>query len=213
MSGAYAIGSAVFLGKCWQAQKLSSKTLFVWLTLVVSGLVGSKWAHVLFEAKGHWLSNGTIAVSAWDLIYDDPGHAFRWSDPGYVLLGGILGALMAASLWSEIREYADLCVPALCTGLGFGRIGCYVTGCCEGVGGIPVQLIESLYAFSLIWIAKDWKQFLGYYGVFRFGIEFLRTDENRGFWALGLSTSQWICLALLTFLVKSSQLRQTRITT
>jgi prolipoprotein diacylglyceryltransferase len=57
------------------------------------------------------------------------------------------------------------------------------------------------------------RDFLIYYSLWRFGLEFLRADESRGIWALGLSTSQWIALGVLTTALKSSQMRQTRIKT
>ena len=108
----------------------------------------------------------------------------------------------------------------------FGRIGCFFGGCCfgkesdwgflvrenryypemVGVVRIPVQLIESgcnLLLFvclfvlflkrkaerELLWV------YLTAYPVIRFTLEFWRGDTIRGVW-FGLSTSQWISLAL-----------------
>ena len=102
----------------------------------------------------------------------------------------------------------------------FGRIGCLMAGCCHGkylgpsyvVGGVymdphgavagyyvPTQLYEALFLFALFAILSVlyFKKcniimalYLNAYGLWRFFVEFLRTDARGGF-LLGLSPSQW----------------------
>lgn len=189
------------------------EALQVLAAILLAALLGSKWAHVLFEAKGHWLSDDSIARNAFELLKDDPWHGFRFNDPGYVLMGGILAALLLGLVWPKVRDYADYAVPGLSLGLFLGRLGCFWTGCCHGVGGLPVQLFDAGFGLLMLFTCKTFREFLIFYCFWRFGLEFLRADESRGIWALGLSTSQWICLSILTFVAKSSQLRQTRIRT
>jgi len=105
----------------------------------------------------------------------------------------------------------------------FGRVGCFLGGCCYGretnsIFGIyypmphingaievstkvfPVQIYESLFLFALFALVYKKtnnaivKYFFGY-GIFRFGIEFLRGDD-RGLTVL-ISPSQWISLLLI----------------
>ena len=109
----------------------------------------------------------------------------------------------------------------------FGRIGCFFAGCCYGipcqwgitisgnplipelndVSRLPIQLIEAganLLIFGILAYLYGRKGrrpallslYILLYAPLRFVLEFFRGDEIRGIW-LGLSTSQWISLALL----------------
>lgn len=51
--------------------------------------------------------------------------------------GGLLGALLAGLIFARRakiswRTLADICAPAVALGYGFGRIGCFLNGCCYG---------------------------------------------------------------------------------
>ena len=99
------------------------------------------------------------------------------------------------------------CVTVIVVGHAFGRIGCLMDGCCygiettswigihmyfdpEGVKRVPTQLIESLFLFVLFGVlsyllVKKRNEYvislyLIAYGVFRFSIEFVRGDNERG---------------------------------
>ena len=135
------------------------------------------------------------------------------------------------ALYLRIRRlpfaaYADIAAPAIPLFHAFGRIGCFLGGCCYGIpweGGItytralspeangvarfPVQLLESALLFALFFLlaalfrrgalrAKLLALYLAVYAVLRFLLEFLRGDAIRGVY-FGLSTSQWISLAIL----------------
>lgn len=86
---------------------------------------------------------------------------------GYVFYGGLIGGLLAAAAYCRryrlsLRTAADFYAPALPLFHAFGRIGCFLAGCCWGVevpwglalkeslaapNGVPlfpVQLVEAL---------------------------------------------------------------------
>lgn len=150
---------------------------------------------------------------------------------GFVFYGGMIGGLLlaiGAGRWHRInaamyiRHYIFL-IP-FCH--GFGRIGCFLAGCCygrpyTGVGSVvfpegslapsgvplfPVQLLEAVILLGisilLLWVRgkKDalytLEVYLGLYGAARFGLEYLRYDEVRGAF-LFLSTSQWISVMIV----------------
>ena len=197
------------------------------LFVVISALFGAKIFHTLFEAQGHALSDGTKASGVLELLADDPLH---WADlfsPGYVFYGGVVIASFTGMYFVYSRKlsnpaaFADYAAPGLAIGMGIGRTGCFLAGCCFGVasevpwaveyphgklallGAVhPVQLYDAAFGFvAFIIILSLYRRrqfpgqiFLGLVGVYtfwRFGTEMLRADSDRGIW-LSLSTSQWV---------------------
>lgn len=106
---------------------------------------------------------------------------------GFVVYGGIIGGILAGYLYCRIKKlnflkYFDLLVPSVALAQGFGRIGCFLAGCCygmettshfgvifpehslapSGVRLIPTQLISSgldfLLFIALVLFAKKKKR-------------------------------------------------------
>ena len=145
---------------------------------------------------------------------------------GYVFYGGLFGVIFILLLMTRKdrdlrRRVFRLAVPAMPLFHAFGRVGCFLAGCCYGkelagikkVGPleftrIPVQLAEALaetILFVVILIVEKKKDcadllriYLAAYAGIRFADEFLRGDPIRGIY-FGLSTAQWISLAILFF--------------
>lgn len=150
---------------------------------------------------------------------------------GMVFYGGLIGGMLAGSLYCKRRKldtslYADILAPAIPLFHAFGRVGCFLGGCCygiesswgfvyenspaveaNGVTRLPIQLFES--AGNLIIVATlvilSYKKvgrgilfpiYLVMYGILRIITEFFRGDEIRGF-LFGISTSQWISAGLI----------------
>jgi phosphatidylglycerol:prolipoprotein diacylglycerol transferase len=150
--------------------------------------------HVLFEAKGHILSDGNAAQGVSDLLTNDPFHWLYIDEPGFVLYGGLLtGSLVLLNY----RDYANLLIWPVSIGIAIGRLDCFLNGCCYGIFGWPTQLAEALFVLLLGWRVCTLQGWILGYALWRFGIEFLRADTERGIWALGLSTSQWISVLIL----------------
>ena len=56
---------------------------------------------------------------------------------GFVVYGGIITGVLAAMIYCRIKhlkflEYFDLLAPSVALAQGFGRIGCFLAGCCYG---------------------------------------------------------------------------------
>ncbi len=151
---------------------------------------------------------------------------------GFVFYGGLIGAIIFLIIPQfihriNIEEYInDLCflVPLVHC---FGRIGCFMAGCCYGIpyegrfsvvfpdgamapAGMklfPVQLLEAILLFIisllLYIISKKKKRYtIGLYfltyGLVRLGVEYLRYDTlERGGLLYSLSISQWISIAFI----------------
>ncbi len=152
---------------------------------------------------------------------------------GLVFYGGLFGVIFTLCFFTrKDKEYHKkvfrMIVPSMPLFHAFGRIGCFLSGCCYGklllvplkIGGltfthIPTQLLECL-AESLLFVLiliidkrnKDndidlLKIYLVLYACIRFADEFLRGDVVRGIY-FGLSTSQWISIFILLFYLVSA---------
>jgi len=93
---------------------------------VVCGMLGAK----LFYVFTYWGSFGEgFAARA--------AYALRTFQYGFVFYGGLIFG--AAAFWAVARakklpvlSAADLFAPALALGHAFGRVGCFLAGCCHG---------------------------------------------------------------------------------
>ncbi|MDO5388675.1 MAG: prolipoprotein diacylglyceryl transferase [Clostridia bacterium] len=150
---------------------------------------------------------------------------------GFVFYGGLIGGFIFFIIGCRLHKidafyYLNkfiFLIPFIHT---FGRIGCFMAGCCYGIRyeGIfavafsensfapanvnlfPVQLLEAIILLAIsfiLFICQKRKKesimlplYFIMYGVSRFLIEFLRYDEIRGKW-LYFSTSQWISAVLI----------------
>lgn len=160
------------------------------------------------------------------LAQDPAAFAARYLTGGFVFYGGLLGALGA--VWGFCRRrkapfgpLARDLVPAIPLFHAFGRVGCFLAGCCygipapaegwgvafphsQGVPLVPVQLYEAAGCLVLFLLLDRLARrgcrgeellavYLALYGALRFFLEFLRGDGARGFWG-ALSTSQWVAV-------------------
>ena len=155
--------------------------------------------------------------------------AIKFWHGGLAYYGGFLLAV-PVGLWYAWRRRlgvwrtADLTAPFIALGLFFGRMGCFLNGCCHGAEcdlpwavtfpgrGAPVhptQLYEAAAALAIAAVlyvvvrpkkrahGQVFAALLVLYGAARFALEFVRADD-RGI-AFGLSTSQWISLPLVAW--------------
>ena len=197
------------------------------------------WSFIGIIAGGHIMYGITQADKISLLIKNfDRIHSFRqFADcmviifGGSVYYGGLIGVIIIGYLFCKARKletgrYFDIGAMSIALFHFFGRIGCFLGGCCYGVEwehGItyryspveacndvprfPVQLVEAvlnlILFFSLYYCftrGKFKKNLMALYcliyPIYRFILEYYRDDEYRGF--LGaLSTSQFISLLFI----------------
>ena len=151
---------------------------------------------------------------------------------GQVFYGGLFGGIGAALLFAKITRledfsgYTDIMAAGVPLFHVFGRIGCFLGGCCygiesdfgftthnalissaNGVNRFPVQLFEAgfclLITAFILRLSRCEKLkgrlfyiYLFTYAIGRFILEFFRGDSYRGF-LLGLSTSQIISVVII----------------
>jgi phosphatidylglycerol:prolipoprotein diacylglycerol transferase len=105
--------------------------LFVNVAIValIFGVIGARLSHVL-ENIGDYTSPDR---SAWANFLD----AINIRSGGLTFFGGLLlatPACIAYGIWNKIplRSGMDVVAPAVMLALCFGRIGCFLNGCCYG---------------------------------------------------------------------------------
>ena len=147
------------------------------------------------------------------------------------LLGGLLTALIIFRKRPQYRYLLDFVTPAIPLFHFFGRIGCFLAGCCfgiessfgftvyhsiveeaNGINRFPVQLLEAFVNMLLFFMLDIFRRknifkqniiyfYLLFYSVARFFIEFLRGDAYRGFFFNIFSTSQIISILIFCFII------------
>lgn len=74
-------------------------------------------------------------ITEWEAFLQDPLSFITGS--GFVVYGGIVGGLVVIFGYCKIKKmdflaYLDLMIPSVAIAQGFGRIGCFLAGCCYG---------------------------------------------------------------------------------
>lgn len=100
--------------------------LVVWL--IVPGIIGARLFYLIQYPDRVF---GGIPVAQW------PFAAINLSQGGIVLYGALLGGAAGYFSFCYIKRIrplglADIVVPSVFIGIGFGRIGCLLFGCCYG---------------------------------------------------------------------------------
>lgn len=202
--------------------------IFTALFGAIGALVGS---HLLYGITN--LRAATLMLTHLDMIdsFKALAECLFYIFGGSVYYGGLIGGAFAGWLYMRgrkitISEYSDIFAAAIPLFHAFGRVGCFLGGCCYGIessigfvysvslvpeaNGVmrfPVQLLESGVELALFGIVavlhkrkilkgKLFSLYLALYAFVRFFLEFIRGDDIRGF-VFGLSTSQIISILVL----------------
>lgn len=104
-------------------QGLDSDPVFAILIIgVVSGFLGAKLLYF---------------ITILDEIIANPSLLWTSLADGFVVYGGVIAGILAANIYCKIKKlhflsYLDVAVPSIALAQGFGRIGCFLAGCCYG---------------------------------------------------------------------------------
>ncbi len=138
---------------------------------IVSGLISAKLLYY---------------ITTIDQILENPKMLLDISN-GFVVYGGIIGGIGGGYVYCRkyklsFLKYADLVMPTVALAQGFGRLGCFLAGCCYGretdsgfavvfhnsayapnnIPLIPTQLISSAFNFFhfflLVWLSGRLKR-------------------------------------------------------
>ena len=96
--------------------------LFPWI--IVAGAVGARLFHVLVERPAYFFQN--------------PIDIFKLWDGGVTFYGGLIGGVLVVYIFARRNkipfiQLGDFLIPYVALGQVFGRLGCFLAGCCYGI--------------------------------------------------------------------------------
>ena len=126
------VAVAIRLGKRDGLPKKALVDLTFWILIAV--IVGARLAYLLELVP---LCLGPCAQGSGDLLCEACGDWWRPWRGGFVFYGGFLAALAAVALLRRryglpFGKTVDALAPGLALGHFFGRLGCFLGGCCFG---------------------------------------------------------------------------------
>lgn len=185
---------------------MSSDMVFV---SVGTGFLGARFYYVLQNL---------------DWYAKNPGQIFAFWEGGLIFYGGVFGAFLG--LWAFCRfkkasfaKSLDFILPYVALTHAFGRLGCFMNGCCYGTACDlpwavqfpdlpapvhPTQLYEAALDLGLfLFLSRRYNQkrfdgevalfYFIFYAAIRFFIEFFRADNPS--WAMW-TLNQWASFAV-----------------
>ncbi len=184
-------------------------------------LIGAKLLYIIISIDTYWFPEKSFSENMhyWAAVL---------MSGGLVFYGGLIGAFLGALRYCvhfkiDFKESIRIVIPTVPLFHAFGRIGCFMAGCCHGieyegafsvtytsspaapngVALLPIQLFEAagnlaIAVILMILFLRGSRLSLGgiylvCYSAMRFGLEFFRGDAARGS-ILALSTSQWLSI-------------------
>lgn len=189
----------------------------LFLVIVLSGFLLARIFYVVYE---------------WDYFKEHLLEIPAIWKGGIIYYGGLIGGLIGFLVFAKIKKLPylrtlDILVTGVTLAHVFGRIGCFLNGCCYGKETLcplgvqfpfapaplhPTQLYEAVFCLALFlflakFYQKNWDQHPGktaflYFAIYpigRFLIEFLRSDMV--LLALGFTLGQWTSLAIFTITI------------
>ncbi len=208
----FALATACVYHRAPQFNIDKNKMVDIMILVLVSGIAGARVFYIL-QNIGYYRAN--------------PYEIINLSKGGLVWYGGFLAGLGGLIVYVKMNRMSfwavvDLIVPYVALAQAFGRLGCFLNGCCYGTevpasfifavpmaqdGALhhPTQIYSALLLALIFIVLRIWQEhrrfvgeiFLGYcmlYSLKRFFVEFLRGDNPRIYF--GLTISQVISCAV-----------------
>ncbi len=113
---------ALFMGEA-RAKKRSMNSDVLYPMTFLSVLFGFAFAKILF------------CIVEFKTFMENPADVL--SSNGFVVYGGVMGGALTTYIICKIKklkfvDYFDLMLPSVALAQAFGRIGCFLAGCCYG---------------------------------------------------------------------------------
>jgi phosphatidylglycerol:prolipoprotein diacylglycerol transferase len=220
-------GVAVTLTLWRRLARRDPRLLTIYLAALLGAFLGAKLVYLLAEGFLYW----------------GAPHMWRRLATGKSILGGLLGGYAAVEAVKRLLRYpgitGDWFAVIVPVGILLGRIGCWSSGCCQGIRctpdwftmqdvsgrarwpAVPVELLFNLLALGvLLWlrrgkwlVGQHFHLYLIGYGAFRFLHEFLR-DEPRvlgPFTGYQIAALGVLALGIVRFIARSRSVPRTSV--
>lgn len=120
----FIIGMSLCLLKAKKDKKNGDIITDIGMITILAGFLGGKILYLIVDFKN--LIANPKSVLGFPQVFS-----------GFVVFGGIIGGFIAVFIYSKIKkinalEYLDYMIPFIALVQGFGRIGCFLAGCCYG---------------------------------------------------------------------------------
>jgi len=163
---------------------------------VFAGFIGARLFYVIQE---------------WPWYWEHPLEIIQIWKGGLVYYGGMTASFAAFFLYVRwlglsFLSSADFILPYIALTHAFGRVGCFLNGCCFGKGNHPVQLYEAFFNLALFtFLSRRHRRrrfageitslYLILYPAGRYGIEYFRGDQPP--WLFSLTLHQVLSLIFI----------------
>lgn len=201
--------------------QLSARYQNLCIVSALGGILGGLGLAVVTQAFYNYMASGVFEVA------DDTGATFYGGLVGGAIaflicyFVGSLFVLPKGEVTANFFPLTEIAAGSIAIAHAFGRLGCMFAGCCHGAvtdkwygipnvyleeKTVPVQLMEAVFLLVLYCIfshrfKKGKKGNLGLYlvlyGIWRFFIEYLRTDDRGATVISALTPSQLTSIILL----------------
>jgi len=219
---------------CFTAAKYKhdyTDLIYYFLFISIGVIIGS---HLLYVAVNYktamYFIENAEKINTLQKLFNVLNYLFG----GSVYYGGLFGGIITGSIITKKNNkysgFFDIVVTSIPLFHFFGRIGCFLGGCCygikshigfiytrnpiiqaNGVKRFPVQILEAAFNIGVFLLLDQLLRhnkfknkllyiYLGIYSVGRFLIEYLRGDSYRGIW-FSFSTSQIISILIISVLI------------
>lgn len=143
----FMVALAFLVGMIWVSREAKrvgedpAKAMDLAFYIIVAAIIGSRLLHVAVSERDRFLQNPIMFFKIWE--------------GGLVFYGGLIGAVLVA-VWYMRRHklsfwiYSDIFSPAIALGHVFGRVGCFMAGCCYG------RLVDHLAWYSVTFPANPY---------------------------------------------------------
>lgn len=214
-----AVLSALVYFRVWADKRnFSAKYQNLVIVDAMAAIFGGYGAAVLLQAFYDYLETGVFAIRGATFYGGLVGGALV-----FLLVYFVAGHFLVRSEITVPRffQLSEIAAGSIAVAHGLGRIGCLFAGCCHGAvtdawygiynagldaKTVPLQLFEALFLFALAayLTVRLWKGrhgnlgvYLTLYAVWRFALEFFRTDRRGQSPIAGLSPSQFTAILLM----------------